>query len=719
LKKTLFTQMLFSFAVIIALILGVVLACFTLIYTKSYEEQIFAENDQFSSMIAGELYSFTNRAYKMVEELSFNTGVLSMETAAQTPAFVSCLRRNDYFELLYAQGMDGMQTGRSSGNLGDRKNRWWFIQMEEQRQPFISESYYSVVTNMPCASVFYPITLGGGMIGIMGGDIKLSALQDFITGSSEKGSWAFILDGKGVVVAHPEPQYLEELFNYQKMTRVVTLKDSQGEALKDENGNIRTEEQPFVISDDYKAAIADMMAGNSGSAKFKENGEALYISYLPVAMDGNSEPWYVVSVKEASVVMAARNSVILVILAAGLGMGLVGFFIIFFVCRSISQPIKGVYSVLQKIGEGDLTGKIIVKTSDEIGEMMRLLDQTRQSMGSLIMTIKDTAMSLFTVGAELATVTGESASVIEEVSSNTERVRIESGKESASTAETNAAIEEVIQGIENLNASIEKQVDSVTQSASSIEELTSNIASVTHALVENGQNVENLTAASEKGRTGLFEVSTDIEDVARESEGLMEINAVIQTIASQTNLLSMNAAIEAAHAGEAGKGFAVVADEIRKLAESSSKQAKSVAGALKKMKESLEKISGSTGTVIGNFKDIDEAVQTVAVQEKNIQAAMEKQETGSRVLMGITGTLQEITQNVQAGSAEMLEGSRKVRDGGKTLESATARILNGVDGVVGGMTQINNAIARIQEISQTNKQSIDTLVQNISKFRVE
>jgi len=116
-----------------------------------------------------------------------------------------------------------------------------------------------------------------------------------------------------------------------------------------------------------------------------------------------------------------------------------------------------------------------------------------------------------------------------------------------------------------------------------------------------------LQSSSEEGGHGLKEVSVDIQEIAKESDGLMEINAVMENIASQTNLLSMNAAIEAAHAGEAGKGFAVVADEIRKLAESSSDQSKTIGTVLKKIAESIKNITGSTDNVLKKFEAIDAA----------------------------------------------------------------------------------------------------------------
>ena len=716
--KTLFSKLLLSFISIIILIVVSVLSSFYFIYSKSYEQQIIKENDLHALHMGRSLYSFLDVAYKIVEELAVSSDVVSMQTAQQSPLFASTLKRNHYFELLYAQGMDGMQTGRSAGNLGNRKERWWFKQMEQIKKPFISESYYSISTDMPCASVFYPITKDSEMIGIMAGDIKLSALHDLVMETADDGSWVFFLDGKGVVVAHPNKTYQEELYNYAKLTRTVTLKDTAGKPIQNAAGNL-TEEHAFVISDTYKAAIEDMMKGNNGSTKFKEEGKYIYLSYRPVKMEGQSDPWYVLSIKDGNVVMKSRDTVIKVILGTSAVIILISLVLVIIIAKKIGSPIKKVHRILEKTKDGDLTGRLLnIKSRDEISEMMHLLNHTQEGIGNLIMTIKEYSASLHTIGSELSDTAEKSSAMVNTITTHTEQMKTLAGSQSTSTAETNAAIKEVISGIQNLNKNIESQSQSIQMSSEAVEEIITNITSVSQSLLKNEQNVETLAAASEKGRSGLHEVSIEIEEVARASEGLLEINSVIENIASQTNLLSMNAAIEAAHAGETGKGFAVVAGEIRKLAESSSSQAKNVADSLKKMKESLDRIKNSAATVSDYFKEIDEAVQTVSIQEKNIRAAMEKQKTGSRSLEEVTNTLQNITGNVRNGSTEMLSGTKKISDSGNILESLTANVLNGVTEIAGGVAQINSEVQRIKEISEQNKKSVDVLIGVMSKFKI-
>ena len=234
-----------------------------------------------------------------------------------------------------------------------------------------------------------------------------------------------------------------------------------------------------------------------------------------------------------------------------------------------------------------------------------------ENIQHLVKTMKEKGNLLLTTGDQLAGDMVRATEVMNRIDSNMENINRRMENQSASVIETSSTMKQMTATINKLSDNVEFQSESVSQSSSAIEEMLANIESVTQTLIRNNESVKTLAKASDAGRSGLQEVAADIQEIAKESEGLLEINAVMENIASQTNLLSMNAAIEAAHAGEAGKGFSVVADEIRKLAESSSEQSKTISIILKKIKESIDKITLSTDTVLAKFEDIDKGVKTV------------------------------------------------------------------------------------------------------------
>jgi methyl-accepting chemotaxis protein len=259
----------------------------------------------------------------------------------------------------------------------------------------------------------------------------------------------------------------------------------------------------------------------------------------------------------------------------------------------------------------------------------------------------------------------------------------------------------------------------VAQASSAIEEMLANIQSVTNTLVKNGDNVKALSKASEVGRSGLMDVAQDIKEISKESEGLLEINAVMENIASQTNLLSMNAAIEAAHAGESGKGFAVVADEIRKLAENSGEQSKTISAVLKKIAASIGTITTATDDVLSRFEAITTGIKTVAEQEDTIRAAMEEQMAGSKQILAGVAKVNEITGDVKNGAQVMLEGSQQVITESRNLESATQEITGGMNEMAAGADQINTAVEDVNKLSAHNRDGISVLMGEVAKFKVE
>jgi methyl-accepting chemotaxis protein len=370
-------------------------------------------------------------------------------------------------------------------------------------------------------------------------------------------------------------------------------------------------------------------------------------------------------------------------------------------------------------GEGDLTKRLLVSSRDEIGDMARYFNQSLDKIKRLVVNIKNESAKLAAIGDDLSTNMTETASAVNEITANIQNIKGRVINQGASVKEANSSMERVVTNIDKLNGHVENQSRNISEASVAIEEMTAKISSVTGTLVDNVANVKTLKESSEVGRSGLQEVAADIQDIARDSEGLLEINAVMENIASQTNLLSMNAAIEAAHAGEAGKGFAVVADEIRKLAESSGEQSKTISTVLKKIKGSIDKITHSTENVLNKFAAIDSSVKTVSQQEDLIRGIMEEQSEGSKRVLQLAGELEGLTKQVKTGSEEMHESSKEVIKESQNLEVVTLEISGGMNEMASGANQINIAVNHVYEISNQNHEGIEKVLHEIRLFKVD
>jgi len=648
-----------------------------------------------------------NGKLDVLQELANRAPVRTMDYDTQRDAIAGDVERLGYldFGIVTPDGQAVYVKEPAVSNLGDRD----YVQKAFNGEQAVSDILLSRVTNSTVFMSAVPIWSGDSVNsgGVNGGAVSDGAVNGVLIGRRDanalravtadiafgKTGYSYMVNLDGVIVSHPDAGVVDRQVN--PLTGA-----GADPALQSLAGIVR-----------------EAVARKNGSGIYTYQGTRILSGYAQVP----GRPWIVFVAVEWNDVMARIHRLVWQTSLIAVALALLAMLIASLVARrSISRPVSRLADALKNIseGEGDLTRRLDHAARDEIGDLARYFNETLEKIRHLVTTIKGQAASLFEIGAEMASNMSETAAAVNQITGNIRAVKGRVLNQSAGVNETHATMEQITANIDTLNALVETQAESVSQSSAAIEEMIANIRSVTQMLARNAGSVQILTESSGAGRAGLQEVAADIREIARESEGLLEINGVMENIASQTNLLSMNAAIEAAHAGEAGKGFAVVADEIRKLAESSGEQSKTISAVLRKIKSSIDKITLSTDGVLSKFETIDTGVRTVTEQTENIRDAMEEQSQGSQQILEVLGKLNTLTQQVKSGAEQMLEGSAQVIRESRNLEKATAEIADSMNEMSGGAEQINAAVSRVNGISDQNRAGLDVLVTEVARFKV-
>lgn len=354
----------------------------------------------------------------------------------------------------------------------------------------------------------------------------------------------------------------------------------------------------------------------------------------------------------------------------------------------------------------------------ELGVIMQDMNLLKSEMSGILKDISNSTNATVKQSGDLVSNMNFTKENVGKISTAITTVKDEMTEQAAGVQESNASAEQIMANIKSLNQAIESQAANVTESSAAVEQMVGNISSVTQILNKNSELVNELGIASDEGQKRISQTVNDADRVMQQSEGIMQALAIISNIATRTNLLAMNAAIESAHAGEAGKGFAVVAEEIRKLAEQSTSQSKQIDTNLKSLSEAITNITTEIRLVQEAFSTIFDLTQKVKNQESVIASAMDEQNVGNKQILDAMKGINDSTESVKNGSEEMLSGGEQIVKEMQRLQEITRNITDSMSEISSYSQQINDAVTITTTSTETTKKGLENVQSKIDEFKL-